>query len=326
VYCAGCNGSFELSFQTTTVGTAAGVHGVGMNIVFSDPGLPYFAYILFADGTTANIPLPVAGSFWGVSAPERIERIHFGLSMGGTTQSGGFGIDNLVIGDGNLGGCMIDADCPDDDDPCTNQECVGGGCQSSPVICDDEDPCTDDACEPRVGCTATPNTAPCDDEDACTLDDACFEGSCGGEPVDCNDDDACTVDYCDPDRGGECFHSEEIDCCDDDSDCPDGFYCSVDACAPDPSGGTMDGADESAGPSDAGIDDTGGSSGGNATGGLDTGLASTGADTGSGFDQDAKPDFSVCACTTTPAPESRLWWLMVPLGLALRRRRRAARA
>jgi hypothetical protein len=319
VYCAGCNGSFELSFQTTTVGTAAGVHGVGMNIVFSDPGLPYFAYILFADGTTANLQLPVAGSFWGVSAPERIERIHFGLSMGGTTQGGAFGIDNLVIGDGNLGGCMIDADCMDDD-PCTNQECVGGGCQSSPVICDDEDPCTDDSCEPGVGCSAVPNTAPCDDADPCTLDDVCSEGECLGESLDCNDDDACTIDYCDRDRV-ECLHSEKIDCCDEDSDCPDGYHCLVDTCAPEPTGSS------DAGPGDTGLDDTGGAESGVITSGAETGIAgSTGADTGSGFDQDEQPDFSVCTCTTTPAPEGRLWWLMVPLGLALRRCRRAARA
>jgi hypothetical protein len=29
-YCAGCNGSFQLSFQTTSVGTPVGVHGVGV--------------------------------------------------------------------------------------------------------------------------------------------------------------------------------------------------------------------------------------------------------------------------------------------------------
>src|SRR5688500_17216263 len=30
-YCAGCNGSFELSFLTTTVGNAEGVNGVGVD-------------------------------------------------------------------------------------------------------------------------------------------------------------------------------------------------------------------------------------------------------------------------------------------------------
>ncbi|MBL8941650.1 MAG: hypothetical protein JNK45_00825, partial [Myxococcales bacterium] len=98
-YCSGCNGSFELSFQTTSVGTAAGVSAVGANIQVNDQGTPYFAFITFADGTTDNVQLPPAGSFWAVSAPERIERIHFGLSGGGTTMAGSFGIDNLVIGD-----------------------------------------------------------------------------------------------------------------------------------------------------------------------------------------------------------------------------------
>ncbi len=98
-YCAGCNGSFELSFLTTSVGDASGVNGVGADIATNSQQLPYFAYITFADGTTDNIQLPAAG-FWGVSAPERIERIHFGLSMGGSTQAGSFGIDNLIVGDG----------------------------------------------------------------------------------------------------------------------------------------------------------------------------------------------------------------------------------
>src|SRR4029078_417679 len=30
-YCAGCNGSFQLSFTTTSVGTPAGVHGAGLH-------------------------------------------------------------------------------------------------------------------------------------------------------------------------------------------------------------------------------------------------------------------------------------------------------
>ena len=50
-YCAGCNGSFRLLFQTTSVGTAAGVNGVGVFIEAHDLGTPYFAFISFADGT-----------------------------------------------------------------------------------------------------------------------------------------------------------------------------------------------------------------------------------------------------------------------------------
>ena len=32
-YCAGCNGSFRLTFNTTSVGTASGVYGAGFNFV-----------------------------------------------------------------------------------------------------------------------------------------------------------------------------------------------------------------------------------------------------------------------------------------------------
>src|SRR5262249_43970898 len=115
-YCAGCNGSFELSFQTTTVGNAEGVVGVGMMITTHSMMVPYYAYITFADGTTADVPLPAAGTFWGVSAPERIERIHFGLSMGGSTQAGSFGIDDLIVGDGtDLTPCGDGIPTPDEE-------------------------------------------------------------------------------------------------------------------------------------------------------------------------------------------------------------------
>jgi hypothetical protein len=103
-YCAGCNGSFELSFLTTSVTEGGlGVYGVGLDIVENDPSLPYYAYITYGDGTTENVALPIVPDptqrgFFGVTAPELIESIHFGLSGGGTTQSGYFAIDNLTIG------------------------------------------------------------------------------------------------------------------------------------------------------------------------------------------------------------------------------------
>lgn len=139
-YCAGCNGSFELSFQTTSVGNAIGVNGVGMSVEAHDVGMPYYAFITFGDGTTANIVLPAAGTFWGVAAPERIESIHIGLSNGASTTGGYFEMDNLIIGDGNIGVCMVDADCVEDMNPCTDQVCnagmcgvVRGGIQQRPV-------------------------------------------------------------------------------------------------------------------------------------------------------------------------------------------------
>jgi hypothetical protein len=99
-YCAGCNGSFLLSFQTTSVTLGGtGVYGVGLDILENDSADPYYAFITFGDETTEDIPLPAGGSFFGVIAPELIVSIHFGLEKGGSaTEVGNFIIDNLTIG------------------------------------------------------------------------------------------------------------------------------------------------------------------------------------------------------------------------------------
>ncbi len=98
-YCAGCNGSFQLSFTTTSVTeSGTGVFGAGVDILSNDPGTPYFAYITYGDATTETRSLSTGASFFGVTAPELIQSIHFGLSGGGTTTLGGFSIDNLTIG------------------------------------------------------------------------------------------------------------------------------------------------------------------------------------------------------------------------------------
>lgn len=93
-YCAGCNGSFLMSFTTTSVGDANGVFGVGMDIVFNNG---YFAYITFGDNSVANVALAATG-FWGVTATEEIKSIHFGLSGGAATTRSSFQVDNLTIG------------------------------------------------------------------------------------------------------------------------------------------------------------------------------------------------------------------------------------
>ena len=101
-YCAGCNGSFELSFQTTCVTqSGTGVYGVGVDILANSlPGYPppYYAFVTYGDGATDDIPLPAGASFFGVTARELIVSIHFGLEKGGSTQDGYFVIDNLTIG------------------------------------------------------------------------------------------------------------------------------------------------------------------------------------------------------------------------------------
>lgn len=94
-YCAGCNGSFRLSFTTTSVGNASGVYGAGMDVMFNSGS--YIAFITFGDNSTMNVSLPTGG-FWGVTADQMITSIHFGLANGGTRTDGSFGIDNLTIG------------------------------------------------------------------------------------------------------------------------------------------------------------------------------------------------------------------------------------
>lgn len=67
-YCAGCNGSFELSFTTTSVGDANGVFGVGLDVLDNSG---YFAFVTFGDGSTDNVL--VTGSFFGLTSPQEFE-------------------------------------------------------------------------------------------------------------------------------------------------------------------------------------------------------------------------------------------------------------
>lgn len=110
-YCAGCNGSFRLSFTTTTVGGTDGVYGVGFDYnnvpTFGESApAPYVAFVTFGDNSTAEYTLstsdffssPLTPFFFGITAPELIRSIHLGLAGGGATQIGGFALDNLVIG------------------------------------------------------------------------------------------------------------------------------------------------------------------------------------------------------------------------------------
>jgi hypothetical protein len=96
-YCAGCNGSFLLDFTATSLGTAQGVYGVGLDILGNDSSTPYFAFVTFGDDTTLNHALPTGTSYFGITDPLLIKSIHFGLSGGGATTGGGFFIDNLTI-------------------------------------------------------------------------------------------------------------------------------------------------------------------------------------------------------------------------------------
>lgn len=110
-YCAGCNGSFLLSFTSTSVGSGAGVFGVGLDLIanagnFNTPKDIYSAFVTFGDGSTANFSLPFVDTegdlssfpFFGLTSERLVTSIAFGLPDGGVTTEGSFAINNLTIG------------------------------------------------------------------------------------------------------------------------------------------------------------------------------------------------------------------------------------
>jgi hypothetical protein len=106
IYCAGCNGSFELGFTSTSVGSSNGVFGVGFDVVFASPG--EYAFVTFGDGSTTTIRnyLLTSGTYFGITSTLGIKAIDVGLINGGITPDptnpndpGNFGeIANLTIG------------------------------------------------------------------------------------------------------------------------------------------------------------------------------------------------------------------------------------
>ena len=106
-YCGGCPGSYLLDFTTTSIGTANGVFGVGLDVLV---GLEIVfgttAFVTYGDGTTENFAIPggppFAGSpFWGITDPRLISSIAFGLPNGGTNTDNSvqrMAHDNLTIG------------------------------------------------------------------------------------------------------------------------------------------------------------------------------------------------------------------------------------
>ena len=97
-YCAGCNGSFLLTFTSTSVGGPGGVFGVGLDITFNSTALPYHAFITYGDSSTQDVLLSAGIGFLGVTSDLDLRSIHFGLANGGATIDGSFAIDNLTIG------------------------------------------------------------------------------------------------------------------------------------------------------------------------------------------------------------------------------------
>lgn len=95
-YCAGCNGSFQLGFTSTTVGDSNGVFGVGFDAVFVFPEV--YAFVTFGDSTTASYLLTSPTSFFGITSTLEIKTIDVGSMDGSPTTEIFAQIDNLTIG------------------------------------------------------------------------------------------------------------------------------------------------------------------------------------------------------------------------------------
>src|SRR5262249_16238187 len=104
-YCAGCNGSFLLVFNSTSVSSGGAVFGVGMDVLANNlnNGDPlYTPFVSFDANSSQNFSLPVVASgstaFFGITSDLGINFIAFGLPGGASTTGGNFAIDNLTIG------------------------------------------------------------------------------------------------------------------------------------------------------------------------------------------------------------------------------------
>jgi hypothetical protein len=122
----------------------------------------------------------------------------------------------------------------DDGNACTkDDQCLGGACGSlAKAPCEDNNPCTTDACDPKVGCSHTPeDKQACDDGNPCTVADACLQDKCkaGAERV-CDDKNVCTDDSCDKTVG--CVFSPASGSCDDGNACTQGDACLGGECQP----------------------------------------------------------------------------------------------
>lgn len=109
-YCAGCNGSVDLGFKSTSLTTGGGVFGVSFN--YRDGGLPgapnnplFDFFVTFGDGSMADYTVPQSGppgpsgfapDFWGITSDLQIADIYFGVK-GAPSSSAIFALDNLTI-------------------------------------------------------------------------------------------------------------------------------------------------------------------------------------------------------------------------------------
>ena len=164
--------------------------------------------------------------------------------------------------------CQTNADCPTDNNPCTNDVCTAPGsktgdafgcaytnnttpcndgqfcttgdtcsngtCTGAPRTCNDSNVCTTDSCNETTDvCVNTNNSVSCNDGKYCTTGDTCSSGVCGGVARDCNDSNVCTTDSC-SEVGSTCVNAPNANPCDDGLFCTTGDTCSGGVCATTP--------------------------------------------------------------------------------------------
>ncbi|WP_339864089.1 PEP-CTERM sorting domain-containing protein [Paremcibacter congregatus] len=96
--CWGCNGTGMIILDDTTIGSADGVFGFGLDIIGNSTGTPYDAFVTYGDGSTENFDLGTGAKFFGLTSDLLIKTVHFGLENAGTTNNGNFTVDNVTIG------------------------------------------------------------------------------------------------------------------------------------------------------------------------------------------------------------------------------------
>jgi hypothetical protein len=118
--------------------------------------------------------------------------------------------DNPCTDDTCLGveGCehtaLTEGECLDGDACTIGDHCENGVCIGAAIDCDDSNPCTDDVCDGLGGCDFLHNTADCNDDDPCTVAETCKESVCVGFAIECDciqDADCIALDDGDPCTG-----------------------------------------------------------------------------------------------------------------------------
>jgi hypothetical protein len=120
--------------------------------------------------------------------------------------------DSCLGAQGCVNAALTGTECMDGDICTTADHCDDGLCIGSPVLCDDKDPCTDDACTAAGGCAYVDNSAPCDDDDPCTVADECDQGTCKGFKLQC-----------------DCMEDADCEALEDGDACNGTLFCDVEA-------------------------------------------------------------------------------------------------